>query len=279
MRAVVATAQRGRKRSRADLHLRTLAPPATPGTLSVQIATASNRGARDNNDDVVLAARRLVILADGMGGHVGGAAAATAATGAALAALPAVTSERLRSAFEQAQGAVKSLQVENPDFHEAGCTLTVVALRYLPMRGVAALVGHVGDSPAFRVRGDDLELLTRPHTIAEQLREEGRITDEDATRHPGRHTLSRAIGGSSLTEPEIREVEVEPGDRLLVASDGLLEVPDRRKLRALATQKAPVEDVVDDLMSYALTHSDDNVTIGMMDPWTDDEGVTGVRSD
>lgn len=239
----------------------------------MDVATRTERGARDNNDDVVLATSQCVVLADGMGGHTGGAAAAVVAASACLQELHSVTERSVRAGFESAQQAVRALQLEEPDYREAGCTLTVVAVRLLPVRGVSAIVAHIGDSPAFRVTASDIELLTRPHTVADQLRREGRITEDEATRHRGRHTLTQAVGGVSTGDPEIAEVELQEGDRLLVASDGLLDVPDRREIRRLATSDGSASIVVDDLMAYALQHSDDNTTIAMIDPWADEHAI------
>jgi serine/threonine protein phosphatase PrpC len=241
----------------------------------LHIATRTERGARDYNDDVVLTTGRCVVLADGMGGHTGGAAAATVAASACMQHLHTISEDAIRRGFVAAQHAVRALQFEQAEFSEAGCTLTVVAVRLLPVRGVSALVAHVGDSPAFKVTDDDLELLTRPHTVADQLEREGRISAEEATRHRGRHTLTRAVGSVTINSPDVREVDLEEGDRLLLASDGLLDVPDRRELRRLATQPRPAAAVVDDLVDFALLHSNDNTTVAIIDPWAEVDTTRG----
>lgn len=231
----------------------------------MKVAAVSHRGRRDANDDVVFVRDGLVVLADGMGGHAGGRQAALTAIGAALGRLTSLTEASLREAFNAANVAVREYQLSNPDHGDAGCTLTVVFLRDVPAVGRQAVIGHAGDSPTFLVRGNDLTLLTPPHTVAEHLRREGKITEEQASSHPGQHTLQRSVGGRTDLEPEIHVVDVRDGDRLLVCSDGLLDVSDRRRLREIACGFDDPATTVEKLAAFALASSTDNVTVAVLD--------------
>lgn len=153
----------------------------------------------------------LVVLADGMGGRAGGQPAAHAAVGAALRNLAVRTESAVRESFDGANAAVREYQLSTPEHPDAGCTLTIVGIREVPAIGLQAIVGHAGDSPAFLIRDSDMTLLTPPHTTAEHLLREGRITEEEATTHPGRHTLQRSVGARAELEPEVRIVASSPG--------------------------------------------------------------------
>lgn len=73
--------------------------------------------------------------------------------------------------------------------------------------------------------------------------------------------------------PEVRELELQPGDRVLVATDGISAGPDRREVRRLVMSSGPVEDVVTELADYLAATSSDNVTVALLDPWANPDGV------
>lgn len=235
------------------------------------VAARSHRGVRFDNQDRVFVTSSLLVLADGIGGHAGGQHAAhVAVAGAARYLAESVTSASLLRGFSAASEAVAQVRLGDPRHSEAGCTLTVVATR--PATGLDLLtcvVAHAGDSPAFLVRDGDLTLLTPPHTLTAELVRAGDLTDSEAETHPGRNTLTRSIGVTGLQDPDVKEFELIPGDRLLVASDGLLDVPDRRQLREITVSFAHVRDIVDRLVDYAAATSHDNITVAMLDPYSD----------
>ena len=241
-----------------------------------QVAVRSSAGGRAVNQDRVIAMPDLVVLADGVGGHEGGELAAHAAvTAAAGALIPRVTVTSVEGAFADAEVAVQQVRHREPGLAHAGCTLTVVALRASAGGGlVRCLVAHAGDSPVFLLRNDNMSLLTPPHTVTAELVRAGRLTKEQSQRHPGQHTLTRSIGTSNKVSPEVREHELQLGDRVLVASDGITAGTDRREVRRLATLLGPIEDVVAELADYLAATSSDNVTVALLDPWADTGGVT-----
>ena len=254
----------------------TVASRHLSGVLVSQVAARSVPGGRDSNEDRVIVLPELVVLADGMGGHEGGELAAHAAVSAASAALlPPVTEPVVRVAFEDAGAAVHQVRHRQPRLVEAGCTLTVVALRPMVVAGsVRGLVAHVGDSPAFLVRRGQLQLLTQAHTVAAELVRSGRLTEDESQTHPGQHTLTRSVGVMGRQGPEIRELELEPGDRILVASDGITAGPDRREVRRLACAPGPVDEVIAELADYLDATSSDNATVALLDPWDEPDAAT-----
>ena len=241
-----------------------------------QVAVRSSAGGRVINQDRVIAMPDLVVLADGMGGHEGGELAAHAAVTAAAGALvPPVVITSVESAFRDAELAVQQIRHREPRVAQAGCTLTIVALRTSAGGGlVRCLFAHAGDSPAFLLRDNEMSLLTPPHTVTAELVRSGRLTEEQSQGHRGQHTLTRSIGTIEWVAPEVREQELQPGDRVLVATDGISAGTDRREVRRLATSPGPSEDVVAELADYLAATSSDNVTVALLDPWADPDGVT-----
>lgn len=155
----------------------------------------------------------LFVVADGMGGHAGGREASRIVReGLAVSSpgtdLVASIREANRKVFEHARSA--------PELKGMGSTVVVL---HLTDRGGTLL--HVGDSRAYRLRGDALERLTDDHSFVRELISQGQITTEDARKHPYRHMLTRAVGVNADVEPEQRAVDVAAGDVFLLCTDGV----------------------------------------------------------
>jgi len=162
----------------------------------------------------------LFVVADGMGGHAGGAVASRLVVETMPAALGGDPDPDVRLA--QAIRAVNRLVWETaqrePDLRGMGAA--VVAALIDPTARVAAIV-HAGDTRAFRVRDARLEQLTEDHTLVQELVRAGRLAPEDAEAHPQRHVLTRAVGVEAEVDFASRVDSLEPGDVLLLTSDGL----------------------------------------------------------
>ncbi|MCC6214883.1 MAG: serine/threonine-protein phosphatase [Polyangiaceae bacterium] len=205
---------------------------SAPGVV-VDLAAESDPGrdpAKQNNEDtfasVETALGLLLVVCDGMGGHLGGRRAAEAATSTivgALQATPAGASrpEALRSALVAAGGAVHAVGGESPSSARPGST-AVVAL--LHAGGVD--IAHVGDSRAYLFRSDRLHPLTRDHSVVQAMIDQGLLTPEAARGHPEANRITRALGIYAAVEPEVRPepVALYPRDVLLLASDGLTDM-------------------------------------------------------
>ncbi|MEX2208203.1 MAG: PP2C family serine/threonine-protein phosphatase [Myxococcota bacterium] len=163
---------------------------------------------------------RLFVVADGMGGHRGGATASRLCV------------ETLGRAFTEGTDSAEArlrrgLELANTRIHEAaqsdaelgGMGTTAVALILAP-DGSGAL-GWVGDSRAYRFRGGAIERLSTDHSVVGEMIRAGVITEDEADNHPRRNELLRAIGPHELVEPETVVLEHSPGDRFLLCSDGL----------------------------------------------------------
>lgn len=196
------------------------------GSLTLRYAVATDVGQRrDANEDSVYTSHRLLAVADGMGGHVAGEVASSAAISAVtdlderIADIDVDPAEVMAAAVEDAVSRLTTLAEEDPALQGMGTTLTAML-----WDGARFTVAHVGDSRAYRLRDDQIEQITRDHTVVQELVEQGRITAEAAMTHPSRSVLTRALQSGGQAEPDVFVVEVKPGDRYLICSDGLTDV-------------------------------------------------------
>jgi protein phosphatase len=172
---------------------------------------------REGNEDAYLVddAMGLVAVADGMGGHRAG----EVASATALEALrSAITHGRpLRESMQDANEAVFTKSLTDEELRGMGTTLTAATL----VTGGTVLVGHVGDSRAYLLHDGELRQVTVDHSLVEELVREGRLTADEAAVHPQRSIITRALGVDASVEVDVYPVELAPGDRLLLCSDGL----------------------------------------------------------
>jgi protein phosphatase len=163
---------------------------------------------------------RLFVVADGMGGHRGGATASRLCVetiGRTFTDGTDRAEERLRRGFELANLRIHEAAHGDPEL--AGMGTTAVALVLAP-DGSGAL-GWVGDSRAYRFSGGALERLSTDHSVVGEMIRAGVLTEAEAENHPRRNELLRAIGPHEVVEPETLVLRHSPGDRFLLCSDGL----------------------------------------------------------
>jgi PPM family protein phosphatase len=218
-------------------------------------------GQREDNQDRYLAAPPVFAVADGMGGHVGGAAAAEAVVEAlrSLTGAETTTVEAIRLALQQADGEIRAF--EGPDKAGAGTTVAGVAL-VDEGDGPQWAVFHVGDSRVYRWHEGTLEQLTTDHSVVQELIDAGYISDESAATHPQRHIITRALGVGPRPEPDVGLLPIVPGERFLACSDGLTgELSDDRIAGLLPTDVA-LGNVASLLVGQAdVEGARDNVTV------------------
>lgn len=223
---------------------------------------SSDPGAvRSHNEDSGLISPRLLAVADGMGGHAAGEIASTTIIRelAAVAVKGNLGDNNLVRAIERTKVALANLS--RSDQTRAGLGTTVSAVS---VNGNNILVVHVGDSRVYRYHNGALLLLTRDHTYVQTLLDGGEISEAEAKIHPKRSLLTQAVDAQSNISPDVIEVEVEPGDRILICSDGLSGVvePDVM-LRALLKDR---DSAVSDLVAAAqAAGAPDNVTVIVAD--------------
>jgi PPM family protein phosphatase len=192
----------------------------------IQSAAQSDVGrSRTENQDAFgeftgAAGERLFIVADGMGGHRGGATASRLCVetmGREFSESLLSGAERLHRGFELANARVHNAAVADPEL--SGMGTTAVALVLSP-DGTATL-GWVGDSRAYRFRDGALELLSSDHSVVGEMVRSGVLSPTEAESHPRRNELLRAIGPRPEVEAETRILDHQLGDRFLLCTDGL----------------------------------------------------------
>jgi serine/threonine protein phosphatase PrpC len=193
--------------------------------VSASISFAGGRAEnQDRAGDLEADGARVFAVADGLGGHAGGARASTSAVRAILERFrqePGADAKRLESIFFAAQEAIRRTQHEDPSI--AGCRTTAVVL--LEERG-SALWGHVGDTRLYLLRDGRVAHQTLDHSVPQALASAGEIEPEDIRRHPDRNRLLRALGGDedpTPTLPEGGHVQLRERDVFLMCTDGFWE--------------------------------------------------------
>ncbi len=181
--------------------------------------SATDRGrVRALNEDALLAHPPVFLVADGMGGHEAGDVASRLAVEefARLAGLTSVDPSDLHACFRRAAQRIRSTF----ERREGGTTVAGVALG--EHDGTAHwLVFNVGDSRVYRWAAGELAQLTVDHSVVQELVDSGTLSRAAAERHPERHVLTRALGTGADPEPDYWMLPAQPGDRLLVCSDGV----------------------------------------------------------
>ncbi|MBA2543527.1 MAG: Stp1/IreP family PP2C-type Ser/Thr phosphatase [Deltaproteobacteria bacterium] len=225
-------------------------------TVAMRVAGDTNVGKiRTTNEDsmIVEPAKGLYAVLDGMGG----ANAGDIASQMARDALHEYVTQRrgslaprqlLEAAIQAGSAAVYKASQANRERHGMGTT--VVACLIVDPNHV--VVGHVGDSRCYLLRQGRLQALTRDHTIVEELVDRGLLTPDEAERHPYKNVLSRNLGARPETRVDLVELELKPGDRLLLCSDGLYGYSSVEAIQyVLGSGDAP-DHVARDLIDLAL---------------------------
>ena len=218
---------------------------------------------RSNNEDSFFAGDRVLVVADGMGGHAAGEVASRLVV-EAIAPLDERApspdlSEDLIAATRRGNAAIAGLVAEHPDLDGMGTTVTAVLFD-----GHRAALVHVGDSRAYLYRDGVLHQLTHDDTFVQSLVDEGRITEEQAHEHPQRNLVLRALTGIDV-DPSVAIRETHAGDRYLLCSDGLCGVVEAELIGdALADPNPNV--AADTLIQLSLAAgAPDNVTVVVAD--------------
>jgi protein phosphatase len=209
------------------------------------------------------------IVADGMGGHLAGEVASALAVDNLVESLAhwetdlsAEDSEnRLRELIRKANRSVYDAALANPNYRNMGTTVVVALLGERQ-----GLIGHIGDSRAYLIRGGAFEQLTEDHTLVNELVKSGQIRPEEAAYHPHRNVMTRALGTDREVLVDVRRIDWQAGDCLLLCSDGLSGFVEEEKwLEAMAETDADLEQKAQRLVDLALAAGGgDNVSVALI---------------
>ncbi len=225
---------------------------------------ATDIGPRGENQDDFLSAGRVHIVADGMGGHAGGAAAAAAVIDAfrPLAGAELATPADVKNAVAAARSLVD--EVSDGLGSEAGSTLSgAIAVEHGGQPWW--MVVNVGDSRVYALEGGALRQVTVDHSHVQELVDAGEITEEEALNHPHRNLVTRAIG-DHVPGFDAWLLRARPGLRLIVASDGLMKVLTDDRIASVAALSGNARETAERLVEAALEeNTPDNVTVVVTD--------------
>lgn len=220
---------------------------------------------RSGNEDnyLMLSDRGIFIVADGMGGHAAGEVASEMAVqitseeiGSLRGLNDAEAGERMRTAIRTANDAIFERTLQEHDKRGMGTTATVLVL--LPGR---YLIGQVGDSRAYLLRGGHLLQLTKDHSYVQEQVDAGLLTPEQARIHPYSNVITRCVGASVDVMPDIYFGSLQAGDVILLASDGLTGMLEDEQLARIIGSDGGPQAWVDRLIAEANRRGGlDNIT-------------------
>ncbi|WP_274361546.1 Stp1/IreP family PP2C-type Ser/Thr phosphatase [Paenibacillus thermotolerans] len=210
----------------------------------------------------------FAVVADGMGGHQAGDTASQITVEILQQELEKLCAEgnleecagHLREAIRQANAKVFEIASSKEHYRGMGTTVTAALADAEHL-----LIGHIGDSRAYLVNGEDARQLTEDHTLVYELLKSGQITPEEAQLHPRRHVVTRALGTDAEVEIDIEKLSWHSGDTLVICSDGLSNLVDLEDMIRTLRTDAPLQEKADLLVQLALdAGGDDNITVVLL---------------
>ncbi|MGX6449503.1 Stp1/IreP family PP2C-type Ser/Thr phosphatase, partial [Patulibacter sp. S7RM1-6] len=215
---------------------------------------------RPGNEDSFLVRMPLFAVADGMGGAQAGEVASRMAVEVLHEGLgdgTGTVAERLRDQVVEANRRIHERAQGDASNAGMGTTLTAA---YVDVN--ALVVVHVGDSRLYRLRGGELERITRDHSLVEELVRQGRLTPEEAAEHPQRSIITRALGPEAEVAVDSEVLRAEDGDLYLVCSDGLTGMLSDDRIADVVNGAGSLQEAVDTLVDAANEAGGrDNITV------------------
>jgi serine/threonine protein phosphatase PrpC len=231
---------------------------------------------RRANEDAYYVRAPVFVVADGMGGAQAGEVASRLAAETFDSDLGSGPPETvLREAFGVANRKIFDHASRDESVAGMGTTLTAAIV---DAEHDEVAIGHVGDSRAYRLRDGKLERLTQDHSLVEELRRKGQLTEQQAEEHPQRSVITRALGPEASVEPDIATVAARPGDVYLICSDGLTTMLGEEKIAALLGSGEELAGIVRGLIDAAnKAGGRDNITAVAFR--LEEAGATAPRDD
>jgi PPM family protein phosphatase len=234
---------------------------------------------RSANEDSVFVRAPLFVIADGMGGAQAGEVASKTSVESFDRELPEGPPERiLRETIEGANRTIHRLARQDPNLTGMGTTTTAAILDEAKEE---VAIGHVGDSRAYRLRRGKLERLTRDHSLVEEMRRKGQLTEAQAEDHPQRSIITRALGPEPEVQVDLQTVPAQAGDVFLICSDGLTTMLDDDHIERLLARATSMPNAVRALVDEAnRAGGRDNISViafkvvDAAEPALDSEGAT-----
>ena len=208
----------------------------------------------------------MIILADGMGGHrAGNIASEMAVTDLGIAWVDT----QIDTINEVREWFANNLEMENKKINQLGqneaykgmgTTLEAVAII-----DNQAIYAHIGDSRIGLIRGEEYHQLTSDHSLVNELLKAGQLTPEEAASHPQKNIITQSIGQKDEIQPDFGMITLEPGDYLLLNSDGLTNMISGSEISDIVTSDISLEDKAATLIRFANNAGGlDNITVALI---------------
>ena len=220
---------------------------------------------RKKNEDTVLVneEKGFCLVADGIGGAAAGDIASRlfASTAQEVFSMKQNTdnmnSERIQQTFQMANDRILKHAENNPSCDGMGCTAELLA--FCDNRFV---LGHMGDSRAYRLRKGTLKQLTTDHSLVQEQLSQGLITREEAADHAFKNVILRAVGIKKNPALDILSGNTFPGDLFLLCSDGLTDMVEESLIKKHLDSRADIREKVDHLIQEANANGGkDNISV------------------
>lgn len=231
----------------------------------MNVRTATDIGQiRENNEDALWVTSNLLVVCDGMGGHVAG----EVASGLAIEAIRDFrfsgedAKGEVLAAIHQAQESILATSKDNEAYFGMGSTITLAWIADPNSEGIrTCVIGHVGDSRCYIFSKGDLQQVTSDHSVVAELLRTQTITCEEARTHPKKHVLTQVLGASDI-EVELIVKELEPGAIVMLCTDGLTDLVGDELIKETLQQDFSDIDLAQNLVDLANESGGvDNVTV------------------
>ncbi len=247
-----------------------------PPKQNLSMAGCTHAGcARPNNEDSIFFQKTLnenallAIVADGMGGHVGGAIASSLCTAqferawlSSYGLVEHINCDWLGAVTNEAYVAIRERILKEPELLSMGTTLVALFLRQLSSESIA-YIAHIGDSRCYHFSQGMLRQLTRDHSLVQCMIDEGALSVDEAKHSPLRNYLTRSLGGGAEEmQVDCLSVSAQLGDRFLLCSDGLTNILSPHDIEAILLANVDDKAACEQLLALSLARdANDNVSV------------------
>ncbi|MGB0119556.1 MAG: Stp1/IreP family PP2C-type Ser/Thr phosphatase [Solirubrobacterales bacterium] len=231
---------------------------------------------RQANEDSFLVRDPLFVVADGMGGAQAGEVASLAAVQVFENGLPPGNPEQaLETSIGVANRTIHDQAHADASLTGMGTTITAASV---DGETDSVVIGHVGDSRAYRLRDGILQRLTRDHSLVEEMRRRGQITEAQAEDHPQRSIITRALGPEPEVQVDVQSVPSEPGDLFMLCSDGLTTMLGDDRIKELLISSTSLDAATRALVDEAnRAGGRDNITVILFQVEDPAEPLSGIE--